>query len=148
MKFISHRGNLNGPNEKKENNPNYIIQALNLGFDVEIDVWYKKEKWYLGHDEPMYGPIEESFLKNQKIWWHCKNPLALYNLLQKKVNCFWHTNELHVLTSQNHIWTLVNEELIPSSICVLPEKGYKGDIKKCYGICSDFIIKYKNLFNE
>ena len=54
MHFISHRGNLNGPNKNLENKPNYIKEALDKGFDVEIDVWLSKEKFYLGHDEPLY----------------------------------------------------------------------------------------------
>jgi len=62
-----------------------------------------------------------------------------------KPNIFWHTNEDWVLTSKKIIWTFPNKALFPNSVCVLPEKGYKGDIKFCYGICSDEIIKYKNL---
>ena len=37
MKFISHRGNLNGPIEEYENHPEYILEALKKGFNVEID---------------------------------------------------------------------------------------------------------------
>ena len=39
MKLNSHRGNLNGPNEK-ENSPEYIIESLTLGYDCENDVRY------------------------------------------------------------------------------------------------------------
>jgi len=38
MKLISHRGNLFGPNPTNENNPDYILNAIELGYDVEIDV--------------------------------------------------------------------------------------------------------------
>ena len=41
MFFISHRGNLNGPNKKKENKIDYINKALKKKFDVEND---KKNK--------------------------------------------------------------------------------------------------------
>ena len=35
-----------------ENNPEYIQNALDLGYDVEVDVWGTKYgAWYLGHDE-------------------------------------------------------------------------------------------------
>ena len=37
--WIAHRGNTRGPNPEKENQPEYILQAINEGFDVEIDVW-------------------------------------------------------------------------------------------------------------
>ena len=34
MILISHRGNLNGVNVKKENSVDYIEEALDQGFDV------------------------------------------------------------------------------------------------------------------
>ena len=36
MRYISHRGNLDGKNTEHENNPNYIQKALDIGFDVEL----------------------------------------------------------------------------------------------------------------
>ena len=38
MILISHRGNVNGRFEDWENKPEYINDALNLGYDVEVDV--------------------------------------------------------------------------------------------------------------
>ena len=40
MHFISHRGNLNGPDLQNENNPIYVQNAVNLGFEVEIDIHF------------------------------------------------------------------------------------------------------------
>jgi hypothetical protein len=54
IKFISHRGNLHGPDPKLENKPPHIIEALNIGFDVEVDVFFRNKKFYLGHDHPQY----------------------------------------------------------------------------------------------
>ena len=54
MKFISHRGNLNGPIQEYENHPEYILEALKKGFNVEIDVRVKNDTFYLGHDFPKY----------------------------------------------------------------------------------------------
>ena len=51
MILISHRGNTNGVNHEKENSISYIEDALNLGFDVEVDVWYHEDNFYLRHDE-------------------------------------------------------------------------------------------------
>ena len=51
MKLISHRGNINGKHEKFENNPNYIDTAIEQGYDVEIDVWFISETFFLGHDD-------------------------------------------------------------------------------------------------
>ena len=39
MKIISHRGNLAGADSGLENSPPYILTALNVGFDVEVDLW-------------------------------------------------------------------------------------------------------------
>lgn len=143
MKLIAHRGNLNGPQEDKENSPDYINLALGEGFDVEVDAWYNKNEWYLGHDAPVYKTTIE-FLLNDKLWIHAKNGDAFYNLLQNNsINVFWHSNEDWVLTSKKYIWTYPNKTLYPNSICVLPELGYSGDLNNCYGICTDFIYKYK-----
>ena len=54
MFFISHRGNINGPEVNRENSIDYINSAIDKGYDVEVDVWFKKGEFYLGHDEPMY----------------------------------------------------------------------------------------------
>ena len=61
MIFISHRGNLSGPNPKLENSINYINEALKK-FDVEIDLWFHQRKFYLGHDMPQYE-VDINFLK-------------------------------------------------------------------------------------
>ena len=38
MKYIAHRGNMNGPSAL-ENHPDHIREALQAGFDVEVDTW-------------------------------------------------------------------------------------------------------------
>ena len=42
MLYISHRGNLEGVNPKDENRPDYVINALNNNFHVEVDTWLYK----------------------------------------------------------------------------------------------------------
>jgi len=143
MKLISHRGNVDGKNPKEENSVSYIQKALKVGYDVEIDVWYVDNKWYLGHDEPQYK-VKYDFLTLEGLWLHAKNGDALYHLLQDRCrNVFYHTDEDWVLTSKKYIWTYPNQLLYPNSICVLPELGYNGDLKSCKGICSDFISRYE-----
>ena len=63
MFFISHRGNTLGPNPEDENKIEYVEETLK-NFDVEIDVWYYKNNYYLGHDEPLYK-VNNKFLKNK-----------------------------------------------------------------------------------
>ena len=50
MVLISHRGNINGPILEMENKPDYIDKAINLGYEVEIDVWYENDKLWLEDD--------------------------------------------------------------------------------------------------
>lgn len=38
MLFISHRGNLDGLNPKRENTKDYIQEAIDKGFQVEVDI--------------------------------------------------------------------------------------------------------------
>lgn len=145
MKLISHRGNLNGKNTEKENNPNYILEALEFGFDVEIDVWVVDNVYYLGHDEPMYE-IKERFLENDYFWCHAKNYEALYKMLEnKKIHCFWHQEDDHTITSNGFIWSYPSIEKNYNSICVLPEtnKLIKEQTQNYIGVCSDFILNYK-----
>jgi hypothetical protein len=55
MILISHRGNINGKINELENNPDYINDALIIGYDVEIDIWVINNELFLGHDEPVHS---------------------------------------------------------------------------------------------
>ena len=144
MIFIAHRGNLNGKHIQ-ENHPEQINICLKQGYDVEIDVWHVKDKWYLGHDEPQHL-IDSSFLLRRGLWCHAKNIEALDRLLMINAHCFWHQEDDVVLTSHNFMWTYTGKQLLSSSICVMPENGNYTieQLKKCAGICSDNIAVYKN----
>ena len=140
MKIISHRGNLNGPNPKKENSPKYIKTALKKGYDVEVDVWLIDKKLWLGHDSPIYK-TNINFLKNKKLWCHAKNTDAFLFLKKKKIRTFWHENDRFVLTTKHDIWCYKN---------VFIEKGITVCLDFCKtpsyirGICTDYPRLYKN----
>ena len=143
MILISHRGNINGINESRENSIEYISEALNLGFDVEIDVWYKDGEWFLGHDDPENYVVLD-FLKNDKLWCHAKNIEALNKMLSyPQIHCFWHQEDDVTLTSKGYMWTYPGKKLTESSICVKPELNSKRPTK-VLGICSDYIVNYKD----
>ena len=146
MKFISHRGNINGKNLELENNPTYIKEAIKKGYDVEIDVWFI-DTFYLGHDKPEYK-VTKNFLKNNKLWCHAKNLLALENLQKLKTKYFWHQEDDYTLTSNGFIWTYPGKKLSKKSICVLPELKKIRIPKHISGICSDKIEKYKKKFDD
>lgn len=143
MIFISHRGNLNGKNLLLENSLDYILNAINLGFDCEIDLWKIKEKLYLGHDEPQYL-INDFFLDNKKLWIHCKNKDSLEFCLKNNFHCFFHNSDEYTITSNGYIWAYPGKEF-NSDICVsvLPELNSFNNLNNYFGICSDFIKKIK-----
>lgn len=142
MILISHRGNIAGPNIDQENKPEYIQQALDSGYNVEVDVWFRDNKWFLGHDKPQYG-IEIEFLKNNNIWCHAKNVDALYNMSHQNIIYFWHENDTVTLTSNGYLWTYPGKPLTPLSIAVLPEVSIQNKNEPIAGLCSDYISTYK-----
>ena len=147
MILISHRGNINGKDESKENKPSYIVDAIRKGYNVEVDFWYDNGKFVLGHDEPQYSiPID--FIENyyRYLWIHCKNHDALSKLVEIDrggvyFNYFWHDTDDVIITSKGYMWANPGT-YIEGSIAVMPE--YKKDeIEGRLGVCSDYIINYE-----
>lgn len=150
MIFISHRGNINGKNDELENNPLYIEDAINSGYDVEIDVWKIDDKLYLGHDEPSYEIHLDWLLENKnKFWVHCKNIECLIYLTSNEIdlNYFCHDQDIATLTSKGYIWGKENKNLIQNSIAMIP---YFYDINyyNCIGVCSDQIKNFKTDYEK
>ena len=141
MKIISHRGNLMGKSDY-ENDPKQIKACLSLGIDCEIDLWIKDNKYWLGHDEPIYE-VKRSFLQQAGLWIHCKNLKALAYLQNTRLNYFWHDTDSYTLTSHGWIWAYPKSPTVAGcqSIAVLPEID-NMDINLFSGICSDYIINY------
>jgi hypothetical protein len=150
MIFISHRGNLSGPDKDKENKPSYIDNALKNGYDVEIDLRLFNDELFLGHDSPQYF-VTLSWLLNRKskLWIHCKDVESMLKIKNCNLNYFWHENDKLTLTNKGFIWAYPSEEKIEDSIDVLPETYPMENYSlKINGICSDHIEKYKNLYKS
>jgi hypothetical protein len=145
MILISHRGNINGKIVERENHPSYIDEAINLGYDVEIDMWWIDGKTYLGHDVPQYE-VDDEWLTERinKLWVHCKNIELLNWIRSTTLHYFWHEEDTLTLTSKNQIWAYPGKQPILGSIAVMPEIN-KDNISLCIGICSDYIKNYKKL---
>ena len=143
MILIAHRGNTSGPNKSMENKPEYINNALREGFHVEIDVWFEKDRLFLGHADPQYE-VNLKFLQNNKLWCHAKNLSALHYMLMHNIHCFWHEEDNFTITSNGFIWTYPGFGLTKKSICVMPEtiKNNEANGFSCAGICSDFVERY------
>lgn len=144
MILISHRGNVDGRLPSYENEPNYIDLAMSKGYDVEVDVWYKDEFLWLGHDKPEHK-IDVNFILDRinNLWVHCKNieSLIYFKNCGHNINFFWHETDTLTLTSKNYIWAYPGKQPIENSIAVMPEL-YDDNTSLCYGICSDYISNY------
>ena len=105
MILISHRGNINGKKEG-ENEPRYVFDAMDAGYNVEVDIWYVDNKLYLGHDKPQYH-IQAPFIGDSRIWCHAKNLEAIVEMKKfdawylKNIHYFWHRKDDVTLTSRN-----------------------------------------------
>lgn len=145
MILISHRGNVEGRRVPFENRPDYIDEAINAGYDVEIDVWMIEGVLLLGHDGPQYG-ISQQWLNERydKLWIHCKNVEAMewFNLIGG-FNYFWHEEDTMTLTSNGYMWVYPGKQPVKNSIAVMPEI-YNDNISECKGVCSDYIKNYKD----
>lgn len=149
MKIIAHRGNIDGPNPLTENHPETIDNAIDMGFDVEIDIRYDPfdDQFYLGHDDPQYVVTTYWLAQRmENIWIHCKNIDALYHFVTKTggYNYFWHQTDDFTLTSKNYIWTYPGQPYTSSSVIVMPELSIKEEnfdeliAYNCYGVCTDY----------
>jgi hypothetical protein len=142
MKIISHRGNLSGPDPSLENNPVQINKVIDMGYDVEIDLWIKDNNFYLGHDEPYYK-IDKYWLLNRKqnLWVHLKNLEAAEIDSIGYLNYFWHESDKFTLTSKGIPWCFP-KVYIKNGITVCLEKNVVPDVK-IMGICTDYVESYK-----
>lgn len=159
MIIIAHRGNVDGPNPERENSPDYIDEALSMGYDVEIDLRSKDKQLFLGHDKPQY-PLKLGWLyKNrEKLWIHCKDRESLEFCSSTVMNLhyFFHANDRYTLTSKGIGWVLVGQIPYNNSIIVLPESiSYYDKYEERYdrilstkGICTDNCNYYRRELTE
>ena len=144
MKLISHRGNINGPDVEKENHPDYIQKALDLGYNVEVDVWGYRYSGMLalGHDQPQYD-IDYEFLRQDGIWCHAKDMTSFYNMSEDKdIHCFSHDQDEVALTTKGYFWSGWGNQLTKKSICVMPPQNEELP-SYIAGVCSDYIEDYR-----
>ena len=147
MRFISHRGNLNGPRPELENQPDYVERAIAAEFDVEVDLWVNESGIFLGHDCPQYQVPKEwlSDRKNQ-LWVHCKNAEALSFAITYDLHCFFHNTDDYTVTSKGYVWSYPGKKSSSQKcIKVLPELQWwdldSSWSEKYFGVCSDFVAE-------
>ena len=149
MIFIAHRGNVDGYDLEMENHPDYIDNAIDLGYDVEVDIWSIEGKLYFGHDAPTHRvPIDCLMNRSSKLWIHCKNHEAFKMLSRyQSLNVFWHQTDDFALTTKGYTWCYPGIAPLDRSIAVLPELN-ELKLNGFYGICSDNISHFKGLYDK
>lgn len=156
IKLISHRGNLDGRMPKKENHPKYIIDAIQSGYDCEIDLRVNEhDKLFLGHDEKQYE-IDKDFLLEYRneLWVHCKDRNSLNKMVsddefKSVMNYFYHENDDYTLTSRGHVWAYPNRHSTDNCVMVILDENtirliteYDLDfVKDPFGICTDWVAR-------
>lgn len=149
MRLIAHRGNTDGPSHR-ENQPLYLLDAIDRGFDVELDVRLINNRFWLGHNGPEYLCNEDFFQKIAPYaWFHCKNIEALeyFNTNYPTFNYFWHQEDDYTLTSCGYIWAYPGKEVTSNSVLVMPENIGSWFMLPVlpHAICSDYPLKYADL---
>lgn len=152
MRFIAHRGNIEGP-RNTENTKDYILSALNAGYDVEMDVTLRDDQLWLGHDTPQQV-VDVNFLKNDKFWVHCKSVKTFHYLYNYGINCFFHKDDLMTVTSKGYIWLhsdCSHIDLIPHCLSIANltylNKEVLKRFKNIFGICSDYAKWFKDYYS-
>jgi hypothetical protein len=152
MIYISHRGNLTGKHHDLENSPVYVYQAIDKGFDVEVDLRHKDGKIFLGHEKPQYL-IDDNFIDEcrENLWVHCKDKESLKYALDEDLNCFFHKADDYTLTSKGYVWAFPGVAKANSNtIAVLPELFRTVEEMKdldYHGYCSDLIEYIRSSHN-
>ncbi len=147
--LISHRGNIGCATHPDENKQSYIQKAIDLGYDVEIDVRLVGNKLFLGHDTPDYEVgIDWLLERKDYLWIHTKNFAALNYLIDLHLRIFYHSKEDHVVINNcNFIWSHDLTEASENSIIPLLGLSDISNFERrgVYGICSDFVSTIREL---
>ena len=77
-----------------------------------------------------------------KLIFHAKNHKAIKPLSDAELHWFWHDNDDYTLTTYGFIWTYPGKPYTSRSIAVKP-KQIRDDEKLCYGVCSDWVLKFR-----
>ncbi len=148
MILISHRGNRKGPKPDLENDPIYINDTIFYhGFNCEIDLWVIEKELFLGHDKPKYKvKMQEINKRKSNLYIHAKNMESVKWLIANgNFNFFFHDKDECTLTNNGEVWCYPSKNPIKFGINLMPEWNNltKENLKGCYGVCSDYIERFK-----
>lgn len=148
---ILHRG-LSASDYFDENSPYTLLTRYTSGLECELDLWIDNDEWFLGHDCPTYPIVgKEAYLKyTENMLIHAKDGNT-FSTITRYCNergypneIFYHTTEDYILTSKGNIIVFPGKEILPASICMMPENaGREYSVEEqmnMSGICSDNIV--------
>ena len=152
MLIISHRANLSGIDENRENNPFYVDECIKMGYNIEVDLRIKDDQLYLGHDYAQY-PITIDWIleRKQHLWIHVKEFKALQKIYNHRndIQFFCHENDKFTLTSNGLIWLHDLDQKVGDN-CIIPllslEQVEQYTKKGFYGVCTDYVYECENKF--
>jgi hypothetical protein len=145
MIFISHRGNIDKIDRSRENTKDYIDEAIQSGYEVEIDIWRINSDLFLGHDNAE-KPVKLEWLAERKnsLWIHTKNREAFefFTFINESYKFFWHTIEPYIFTSNGLIWAHDYNQIEKENLCIVPllslEQVMSEDVRDWHAICTDY----------
>jgi len=154
-KILLHRGN-NGLDNLNENDPATINIRNTEGYAVECDIWFRDNKWYLGHDVPEYEVFDiKGFLSERSNLIHAKDGETFAKLVkycrERGFNneIFYHTSEDYVISTRGTIIAYPGKELYDKNLCMMPEnigRSITGIEQKNIGeVCSDSLKLIKSI---
>ena len=165
LMVIAHRGLLEGPSKKLENNPEnifYNIKNYPKLFN-EIDINFVNDAIYTGHDKPTYKVDLQFILNNKnKLILHIKrldydSPYAFDTLLKlyETCHCFCHEEDNFTITNKGLIWSHPKMGLNKNTVFVMPEKvmpisseAFINNLNLLKGVCTDFPLEIMKIINN
>jgi hypothetical protein len=141
MIIVAHRGNLDGP-DSCNHNIEKLHKAIQAGFYVELDLWLKDGKYYLGHDKPEQQITLAEF-DHPQVFFHLKN---LFLPTLNFADAFAIHQDNYALTLRGKLWCNYGAGFVENSIVCAPElvganqslNEFLYEHKNAWGICTDY----------
>lgn len=157
FKLIAHRGLLEGPSKKLENDINlikdnikkypYLINELDLRIGEKIFVGHEVTDEYI-EPEFLIENTKNLILHIKQIDPNATKSIKYLNLLYDKCHLYSHDADDFAITNNGWIWLHPRLGIVPNTICVMPETfislsslEFSSKIHLLSGVCTDYPLK-------
>lgn len=160
MLIVAQKGLVYGPDAEVENSPELLENTMSSDILCHCDIWWYKEKWWLGEYRPQYQ-ISEKWLETYRsfLFLHIRNYQGISKICEYNEKYTWFS------LFNNKICTASNGHLIATDflgvknlIILSPEKSINlntiQNLKENFKTenhdkeLKGFITKYVNLIKE